>query len=138
MTKEEITKEIIKLRKKVDSCTVNIHSYNKKIETLENNYNKSNLLISKYQSYLDNYYSSILHRINGLDRDSNFSSFYRNRLNNIFSGRENNCILDSVSRGKKDLINQINKYEEKISYENQKKLQYKQKIHELETKLKLI
>lgn len=138
MTKEEITKEIIKLRKKVDSCTVNIHSYYKKIEALENNYNKSNLLISKYQSYLENYHSIILHRINELDRDSDFSSFYRSRLNNIFNGRENYCILDSVSRGKRDLINQMNNYEEKITYENQKKLRYKQRIHELEAKLKLI
>lgn len=135
MTKEAIELEIKKLNQKIRISKSRISDYRNKIKKLEEGYSKSNKLNKSFHGYIDNYYSSVFSRIQRLDRDSVFGSYYSSKINSIFKGKEMTEIESAISKGKKDIIRQIDDCETQINYENRNIQQYKARIQEYQKQL---
>ena len=135
MTKEAIELEIKKLNQKIRISKLRISDYRNKIKKLEEGYSKSNNLNKSFHGYIDSYYSSIVSQIQRLDRDSAFGSYYSSKINSIFKGKEMIEIESAISKGKKDIIRQIDDCEAQIIYENRNIQQYKTMIQEYQKQL---
>lgn len=135
MTKEAIELEIKKLNQKIRISKLRISDYRNKIKKLEEGYSKSNNLNKSFHGYIDSYYSSIVSQIQRLDRDSAFGSYYTSKINSIFKGKEMIEIESAISKGKKDIIRQIDDCEAQIIYENRNIQQYKTIIQEYQKQL---
>lgn len=137
MTKEQLQLEINKLNRKIRVSDNSIANYKKNIKELENAYSKANSLKIAYQDTIQKYYNRVVNATNKLNRESIFGEYYKSKISHIINGNENYIIQESIETGKKDILNKIDIFEEKISYE-QRQINYnKNRIKQLKQQLSI-
>lgn len=135
MTKEDIKREITKLKKKINSLESENQKYKKEIKEAENAIGVLSKIALKIESFLNDCYSSSYKVAQTLPEGSIFGENYLKELNGILKGSESSMAFSSISDSKRDLFRKIESIESIINRNNSLVKAYEQKIRKYQNQL---